>query len=331
MSKRTFDRKIEELEALRSAADLASTREQLGKALRDRNNYLVAKGASIAAELNLEDLIPDLLAAYERFFVDPAKTDPQCLAKNGLAKALKALGHRDAQAYLRGIVHVQLEPAWGGRADTAADLRGTCALALTDCRLDDIEILTYLADGLADPETVVRINSASAIQQLNRPEGAVPLRLKLLIGDSEPDVVGQCFASLLSLAPPGTVAFIRRFLQSADASIQLEAASALAQSRDPDAIDAIKEFWEQPLLSLELRRLVLINLGASPVAAAAEFLLAVIAGESAELAATAIAALATSRFQAEVHARVVALVEGGDNAELKRVFRQKWGDQSSRP
>jgi HEAT repeat protein len=331
MSKRTFDRKIEELEALRSAVDQASTRAQLGKALRDRNNYLVAKGAALAADLKLEDLIPELLAAFERFFTDPVKTDPHCLAKHAIAKALKALGYRDAQPFLRGIVHVQLEPTWGGRADTAADLRGTCALALTDCQLDDIEILTYLADGLADPEKSVRINSAIAINQLNRPEGAVPLRLKLLSGDSDSDVVGQCFSSLLSLAPPGAVTFVRRFLQSEDESIQLEAASALAQSRDPEAIEVITEFWEQPLLSLELRRLVLINLGASPVSAAAEFLLSVVGGESAGLAATAIAALATSRFQAEVHARVAALVERSDTAELRRIFAQKWPAQSSRP
>lgn len=330
MSKRTFDRRIEELEALRSAADLASTRAQLGKALRDRNNYLVAKGAAIAAELKFEELIPDLLAAFERFFADPVKTDPQCLAKHAIAKALKVLGHRDAQPYLRGIVYVQLEPAWGGRADTAADLRGTCALALTDCRLDDIEILTYLADGLADPQPSVRINCAMAINQLSRPEGAVPLRLKLLIGDPEPDVLGQCFASLLGLGTAGTVAFIRRFLESGDESIQLEAAGALAQSRDPEAIDAIKEFWEQPLLSVELRRLVLINLGASPLMAAAEFLLSVIAGESAELGATAMTALATSRFQSEMRARVAAVVETGGKPELRRLFVQKW-DQSSRP
>jgi hypothetical protein len=34
----------------------------------------------------------------------------------------------------------------GGRADTAVTLRGTCALGLADCELDDVTILTYLAD-----------------------------------------------------------------------------------------------------------------------------------------------------------------------------------------
>src|SRR5919201_381471 len=294
MSRLAFDRKIAALEALRGLDDPAARREQLRAALKQRNNYLVSKAAAIATDLNCVELLPDLLAAFDTFFVDPLKSDPQCLAKNAIVRALRALGHRGAEAYLRGIHHVQFEPAWGGRADSAATLRGTCALALTECPLDDVEILTCLADGLADPEKLVRIDSAIAINQLGRPEGAALLRLKLLMGDPEPDVLGQCFASLLSLAAPGSIAFVSRLLRSAAEAIQVEAASALAQSHDPQAIELLAEFWQEPLLSLELRRALLISLGASPLADAAEFLLAVISREPAALGASAIAALATS-------------------------------------
>ena len=110
----------------------------------------------------------DLLDAYDRFFVDPAKSDPQCLAKHALAQTLHSL---DYGADVRGgIGHVQLEPAWGGRADTAASLRGTCARALTDCFLDDLVILRYLTHALADTDKTVRIDAAIAIDQLNRPK-----------------------------------------------------------------------------------------------------------------------------------------------------------------
>ncbi len=166
MTRHAFDEKLAALEALRSASDSASTRGQLRIALQDRNNYLTSRAAAIAAELKFEELVPDLLAAFDRFFIDPVKSDPKCLAKNAIAKALKDLGHRGAPAYLRGIGHFQLEPAWGGPADSAATLRGTCALALTNCLMDEIEILTYLADGLADPETRVRIDCVIAIDQL---------------------------------------------------------------------------------------------------------------------------------------------------------------------
>ena len=39
---------------------------------------------------------------------------------------------------MRGLRHIQMEPVWGGQADSAATLRGTCALALIDCQLDEL-------------------------------------------------------------------------------------------------------------------------------------------------------------------------------------------------
>ena len=176
MSHQAYRQKLSALEALRTAPEL-NAREQLRKALKDRNNYVVARAASVCADLRLDDLIPDLVIAFERFFADPIKSDPQCLGKSAIAAALRSLGHHGADAYLRGIAHVQLEPAWGGRADTAALLRGTCALALSECPIDDLEILTHLVDVLADADRGVRADAARAIEQVNRPDGALLLRL----------------------------------------------------------------------------------------------------------------------------------------------------------
>src|SRR5580704_9754926 len=147
MSKQAFDQKLAALEELRSAENPAPA---LRKALKDRNNYYVSKAASIVAQRQLADLKPDLFAAIDRFFTDAAKTDPQCWAKNALIKALKDLGHHGPAVYLRGIEHIQLEPVWGGQADSAGTLRGACALALVECSLDELEILRYLCDRLAD-------------------------------------------------------------------------------------------------------------------------------------------------------------------------------------
>ena len=322
MSKQAFRAKLDAVEGLRSHPD----REQLRKALRDRNNYLVARAADITADLRVEDLIPDLLAAFERFFVDAARSDPKCMAKTAVAKALRHLGHRGAPAYVRGIQHVQLEPAWGGRSDTAASLRGACALALTDCVLEDLEILTYLADALADPIGEVRVDAAMAIEQLNRPEGALLLRLKVLSGDADPVVMGQCFASMLSLAPRGIVAFISRFLKSASQDVQLEAASALAQCRDPEAMAVLREFWQDTLLSTDVRQALLVNLGASPLREAADFLLELVADAPVALACVAVAALAASRFHADVRAQLGDLVRVRDSSQLHSAFQEKIGE-----
>src|SRR5262249_19055805 len=107
--KQAFDKKIEALKELRSLPDSATAGAGLRKALKDRSNYLVSKAAAIVAELNLTDLIPDLLAAFERFLIDPVKSDPQCWAKLAIVKALKDLGHREPDVFLRGLTHIQLE------------------------------------------------------------------------------------------------------------------------------------------------------------------------------------------------------------------------------
>jgi hypothetical protein len=316
VSKQAFDQKLAALEELRTAEDAAPA---LRKALKDRNNYYVAKAASIAGQRQLAELTPDLLAAMDRFFTDAVKTDPQCWAKNALIKALKDLGHRGPAVYLRGIEHIQMEPVWGGQADSAGTLRGACALALVECSLDALEILRYLCDRLADTVSTVRVDAALAIGQLGLPAGALLLRLKALIGDEEPEVVGQCFASLLSLILDEAVGFIAVFLRKGKEEIRAEAAAALAQSRLEPALDELIGLWRERLTP-DLRASMLLALAASPLAKAGEFLLSVLLeAPDDDLAKTAITALARSRFHGELEERARAAVAGKPDA-VRRHF-----------
>ncbi len=228
---------------------------------------------------------------------------------------------QDAAVFVRGLAHIQPEPAWGGSADSAAVLRGTCALALVNCKLGDLETLGVLVTGLADPEKSVRMDTALAIAQLARAEGALLLRLKALLGDAEPEVLGQCFHALLSLGEP--VSFFGRFLQSADDDVRLEAAGALAQSRDPEAMEMLKTFWGG-LLSPELRSAFVFALGASPQPEAAEFLLSILAEASQDLAASTIKSLAASRFRDEVREKVRTAVNEKCDPNLHRTFAQEF-------
>ena len=323
MAKQAFETKLAELEALRRAPDPAAVRDALGKALKDRNNYLVSKAAAIAGDLRIEELMDDLIAAFDRFLVDPVKSDPQCWAKSAIAKALKDLGCRQAGVFLRGIDHVQLERVYGGTADSAAALRGACTLALVDCQMDDLQILTHFADRLADKEKPVRLDAALAIAQFGRGEGALLLRLKLLMGDREPEVLGQCFSSLLSLAPESALPFIEKFLTHEEEDFRAEAAAALAASRELEAIEILKRFWKTRV-SPEIRRAILIALGASPLQQAAEFLLSVLPEESADLASEALTALASSRFHGEMRDQVKATVEATRDAELIWAFEKRF-------
>jgi HEAT repeat protein len=322
-SRQAYEKKLAELEALRSAPDGAAVENALRKALLDRSNYLVSKAAAIAGDLRIENLIPDLIAAFDRFLKDPVKSDSQCWAKTAIVKALKDLGHRDGGIFLRGIGHVQMEPVYGGKADSAITLRGACALALVDCRLDDLIILTHLADRLGDKENPVRLDAALAIGQFGRDEGALLLRLKALLGDPQPEVTGQCFAGLITLAPSDSLPFIQRFLESRDDEVAAEAASALATSREPEAIEILKTFWRTHVPA-EVRKAILISLGASTLSDAAEFLLSILASDSGELAAQALTALASSRFRGEVRERVRATLQEKRDPELDAIFDRRF-------
>ncbi|MEO5924280.1 MAG: hypothetical protein ABIR70_10675 [Bryobacteraceae bacterium] len=293
MSKRAFEAKIEGLESLRSNPQ--SAEESLRKAVKDSSNFVVSKAASLAGELFLSPLIPDLLAAFDRAVANP-KADPQCWAKNAIAKALKDLGHHEAAPYLLGLRHIQMEPVWGGQVDTAATLRGTCALALVDCPLDDLSMLSHLAEALADSEKAVRVDAAVALSRAGIPEAAPLLRFKALTGDTESEVVGQCLFSLLQMAPRESVAFVTRFLAPAyKDEVRAEAASALSQAHELAAIEALKDFWKA-FLSPELRKALLTFLAASPQREASEFLHSLDSKDARE-------ALQTSRYRDEFASR----------------------------
>ncbi len=200
MSKNNFDGRLAALEDLRNAPDSPARSAALRKALADRNNYIVAKAARIMGHLGLKDLIPDLVAAIDRFFTNPVKSDPQCWAKDAIVEALAKLDHDDSTVFIRGLRHVQMEPVWGGQQDSAGPLRGECALALVQCRnLRDSDVLSHLIEALADRETTVRIDAARAIGRIGGDAPALLLRLRALIGDGEPEVVGACLTSLLGI------------------------------------------------------------------------------------------------------------------------------------
>ncbi|HWG18353.1 MAG TPA: hypothetical protein VN678_10860 [Acidobacteriaceae bacterium] len=132
-----FEEQSAALDALRGETS-GRAEAELRKALRQRNNFLVAKAARLVREIRLTSLTGELADAFRRFMPesgnDPTKTDPQCWAKNDIAKTLAEFEYQEYELFLSGMRHHQMEPVWNGRSDTAGALRGTCALALVQCR-----------------------------------------------------------------------------------------------------------------------------------------------------------------------------------------------------
>ena len=313
--KRAFEAEVAALDALRQAPDEARL-QPLQKTLAKRNNFIVAKAADLVRELHLDQLIPDLLTAFERFFANPEKTDPQCWAKNAISRALAALEYQEPDVFLRGMRHIQLEPVYGGRSDSAATLRATCALALVQCRsIPDTELLAHLVDLLADKDKTVRAEVARAIEQVGSPAAALLLRTRAVLGNDEPEVLGACYSGILRIEGVSSIPWVARFLAAGDDAAG-EAALAIAGTHSLEGFNILREQMNHPhdlwFLSVLLSAIALTRQDA-----ALEFLLDLVRTESLH-AEAAIEALLRSMPSAEIAKRLEKMV--ASNPRLARAF-----------
>jgi HEAT repeat protein len=242
MRPRPEEKKLEFLSTIDSAVDRAVQSATLKPYLGDKHFRVVSKAATLTGERALPDLTPDLLTAYGRFLEDPVKRDPNCIAKGAIARALVNLGCDDVDFYLAGIRYTQLEPVWGGSADTAIDVRCSCALGLVNTRYSRaIQELTTL---LQDKEARARAGAARAISCGSPREAEAVLRLKVLVGDADSEVIGECFTGIMSIAPLECLPFVAGHLSSENEGVRDYAALALGESRNPKVIDYLRIAWD---------------------------------------------------------------------------------------
>ena len=316
--KKNFDAQLAAIEALRYESDEACI-APLRAALRQQSNYIVSKAADQVAQRRLELLLPDLLTAFDRFVSEPEKRDPQCWAKNSISRAFAALELQDPAPFLRGIKHVQFEPVYGGRSDTAGTLRGTCALALVQCRsIPETEILRHLIDVLVDSDKSARNDAVRALEQLGSPSAALLLRLRAQITSSdpeEPEILGACYSAVLSIDGASSLPWAARFLSTEDASAG-EAALAIAASHSPEAFEMLRSRWENAR-DPWFRSVMLSAIALTRQTAATGFLLGLVRADSIG-ADVAIEALLRSAPSEETVQQLKALVTG--NTRLERAF-----------
>ncbi len=313
--KKAFEQQIANLDSLRQA-DASEQVRGLQKALANRNNFIVGKAADLVREFKLTQLTDALTASFERFVQNPEKTDPQCWAKNAIARTLAAFEYQEADFFLRGMRHIQMEPVWGGKSDTAGTLRATCALALVQCRsLAETDLLAHLIDLVADKDKAVRLEIMRAIEQVGSPAASLLLRLRAVLGSDEPEVLGACYGGILRLEGVRAIPWVAGFLATADDTAG-EAALALAATHSPEAFNALRErfgearepWWHSVLLSaIALTRLE----------AAMEFLLDVVRTEPLD-AEAAIEAILRAGPSDQMVSALESLVR--DNPRLATAF-----------
>jgi HEAT repeat protein len=317
--KRKFEEQLAALDALKQQAPEARA-EPLRKSLQHKNNFVVAKAADLIRESQLSQLTPELLTAFDRFFADPVKSDPQCWAKNSISRALAAFEHQDADVFLRGMRHIQLEPVWGGSSDTAGTLRATCALALVQCRsLVDADLLKHLIELVGDKEKFVRTEALRAIEQVGASSSALLMRLRAVLGSDpnsdEPEVLGACYSGILRIEGASAIPWVSRFLTSSDDSAA-EAALAIAGTHSPQGFEVLRERLAEEA-DPWFRSVLLSAIALTRQDAALEFLFDLVRSESLQ-AEAAIEAILRALPSDEVTKRLEKLCVG--NQRLSRAF-----------
>ncbi len=313
-------RAIEQLRAVEADPHAKDAAAVLTKFIAARSNQIVARAAKVVKQARLESFVPSLVFAFERFMVDPAKTDPGCAAKAAIADALYELEANAEGTFLGGIHHRQPEPVWGGSVDTAAELRGTCALGLV--RMNHRDMMDLLADLLVDPEPTARAMAAQAVAYTGDDRAAPLLRLKLLTGDDNVDVMAEGFAALMKLTPARGVAFVTgRFAESADPDLAQAALLALGASRHLAAFEWLRARFEGQLIG-DRKRPYLLPIALTRLAAAIDFLADDVIGHAhPSIAVAAVEAVRIHLGDPKLLERVRAIIERRGDASLRTALR----------
>jgi hypothetical protein len=285
----------------------------LRQVLNSKHSVAVARAAKLVRRAEIRQLIPDLVSSFERFTENASSKDPSCLAKKAIADTLYRLEYNEENLFLKGIRHVQMESVWGGKVDTAPGLRGICALGLV--RMNYPDVMVELADLLADPESEARIVAARAVRYTDNFQGVPLLRLKIQMGDADPQVMSECFIGLLKLASTNSITLIARFLDSYEDQICEMAALALGESRLNDAFPFLRNWWQR-IRKPELQQICLLAISMLRTEEALAFLLTIVLEGRISDAKNAIDALKIYQQDKLLWERILRVVEDRGEASL---------------
>jgi HEAT repeat protein len=320
-SPRSFEEKRTRIAAL-AGVPAALAEAELRRFLADKNAYLCGDAAKMAGELRLGALAPDLAAAFQRFLVDPVKTDKGCVAKRRIVEALLALDVHDRGVYLAGIRHVQLEPPFPEAFDAAATLRGLCAHALVHS--SDPDALLEVGPLLADREAVTRAEAASALGAEGSAAAGALVHLKIRFGDPEPDVLGACFRALLKIDPRRYLPLVASALADDATGLGEVAALAIGETRPAGGFEALTRAAASTVTG-RLRDGILVGVALLRSGEGNAFLIDRVLHASEAEVISALSALSLHRHDTDLAARVRAAVATRKSRRIEAIFADRFG------
>jgi HEAT repeat protein len=304
---KSIDEQIATLDALRQNPTPEAP-AVIRKTLTNKSNVIVAKAAKVAEKLNLKELAEALAEAFLRVL---GTNDKGCLAATAIVKTLVSFEATNEEVFLAGAKHVQMEPTWGGSQDVAVELRCESVAALV--RMNSRQMWEPLVHLLADSDPQARATAARALGATGHEKAKLLLQYKILVGDAEPSVMGECFGGILAITK--SIELVVPFLESRDEQLVEAAALALGESRLPDAFLALRKAHQQNFAAD--RRILLLAIAMTRQPGAVEYLLSV-ANED------AIEALAMYRSDSTVREKVRLAAE--KSQALSRALKEHFGE-----
>ncbi len=314
--RKTFDEELARLQTIARGTISDEAVETIRHALKGSQATLAAFAAEIAGIRRIADLEQDMVRAFNRFMTT---ADMNCQVKIAVSEALQKLDYAGDEVYLRGIRHVQMQPAFGKPIDVAADLRASCAVALANMRHPRAPF--ELTNLLIDPEINPRRAAIRALAHLGSEGAEMAIRLKSLVGDKEAEIIGECFTALLSMSPQA-IGFVGGFLDSGNPVVAEQAALALGQSHEAEAFELLREHWETNITP-DFRRMLILPISLLRRDDAFDFLIEVIGSTGPKLASEAVTALAVyadDRSRRRVHDAVKDRHDPTISAAFARAF-----------
>ncbi len=325
----------DELSALRDCdarPDDPANVEVVVRALGHPSYRVVQRAAqmapSMATESHRDALGTALLAAYDRFLEKPDKTDPGCPAKTAIIDALRRIDFYvkdfdEEDFFLEAARYRQLESVFGGSVDAAAELRVHAVFSLLD--LGSRHAFPTLVDLLADTEKACRAGAARALAATGQDTAKLLLRLKVYLGDSDAQVLGECLLSYLEIAGADAVPLVLPYLNNSDVDRRLEAAIALGTSRQPAAFPHLKHRALVPG-DAEERRIMFTSLALLQLNEATEFLLGQVSSREVPVTVAALHALSHVRDQDSVRASLKNLALEKTHPDIRAAYQEYFGE-----
>ncbi len=334
MRKDPLKEAMQKVSALRSEGNTEQGIIALQKTIEKQSGIVIAKAAEVASEWNATGLAQDLHDAFYRLRQNGLDIDPQCWGKTAIVKTLYDLAWQNIQLFIDACKTIQLEPVYGGKGDSAVGVRTASIQALVQLpTADNLTVINMLADLLADDSPKVRAEAARACVYCQPLLVAPLLRLKIRSSDVEPRVLGVCFDTLLVISPDSDTvnlvleyaqnkSLIKKLTPSHDV-VQSEAIASLASSNLVEAIRVVTHLYKT-LSDTQLRRVLLMALGASPITEAFEFLIQQLKEAPVSEARWALEALKSKRYDPDVKIRIETSLKERKSKELLEVY-QGWG------